>query len=196
MNATDDTRRSIPSDPAPEVTPSEGMRRATGRDRGEWFGVLDTWGAAGRPYREIADWLVGAQGLSNWWAQKLIVEYEEARGLRAPGVRRDGSFEIGASKTIGAPTQRVREAFLTKALRDRWLPDAILIERTATAWGDPLRFDWGDGGSRIVVDIGPSGEGRSQVSLQHLRLPDAGTAAETKAFWRERLTVLKTLLEG
>src|SRR5919198_4032697 len=85
------------------------LERTTGRDRQGWFAVLDTWGAAGRPYREIADWLTSEHGLTDWWAQKLIVEYEEARGIRPAGVRRDGTFEVGASKMVAADIDRVRE---------------------------------------------------------------------------------------
>jgi uncharacterized protein DUF4287 len=60
----------------------DGVQRSTGRGRGEWFALLDAWGASGRRYREIADWLMGEHDLSRWWAQNLIVEYEQARGLR------------------------------------------------------------------------------------------------------------------
>ena len=69
---------------------TSGVLRATGREREEWFGLLDEWGAPGRGFREISGWLVDEHGLSRWWAQKLIVEYEQARGLRPPGVRPDG----------------------------------------------------------------------------------------------------------
>jgi hypothetical protein len=48
-----------------ERSPGDGLRRATGRDRDGWFAVLDAWGAAGRPYREIDDWLVIEHGLSS-----------------------------------------------------------------------------------------------------------------------------------
>lgn len=41
-----------------------GVRRATGRGRDEWFALLDRWGAVGRPYREIADWLTAKHGIS------------------------------------------------------------------------------------------------------------------------------------
>jgi hypothetical protein len=68
---------------------SPALLSATGRDYAEWFQLLDAWGAPGRGYREIADWLVG-QGFSDWWAQKLIVEYEQDRGLRQPGARTGG----------------------------------------------------------------------------------------------------------
>jgi uncharacterized protein YndB with AHSA1/START domain len=175
---------------AREPRPSAGMRRATGRERGEWFAVLDQWGAAGRPYREIADWLVAEHELSKWWAQKLIVEYEEARGLRDPGIRRDGTFEVGASKTVAVPRKLLLAAFVDGTLRGRWLP---LVEVPGAA--SPLRFDWKDGLSRVVVTVSAAGPAKSQVSVQHQRLQDAKSATEMKAFWRERLSALKALLE-
>ena len=58
-------------------------------------------------------------------------------------------------------------------LRARWLADAELRERTATA-PRSIRFDWGDDGSRVHVTVDAKGVGRSVVSVQHERLPDAG----------------------
>lgn len=172
--------------------PSAGMRRATGRDRGEWFAVLDAWGAVGRPYREIADWLVAEHSLSKWWAQKLIVEYEEARGLRDPGIRRDGTFEVSASKTVAVPVARLTAAFVDAKLCERWLPGVEVPAVSQPA--QPLRFDWKGGDSRVVVTFS-GGADTGLVSVQHQRLRDARSAAEMKTFWRERLTALKTLLE-
>lgn len=171
----------------------EGMRRGTGRGRDEWFAVLDGWGAAGRPYREVADWLTGEHELSAWWAQKLIVEYEQARGVRAPGVRPDGTFSVGASKTVAAPAERAFQAFVDAGLRERWLPGVTLRERTSRP-GRSARFDWDDGATRISVGFTAKG-GASEVAVEHERLPDARTAQEQKAYWRERLAALKTLLE-
>jgi hypothetical protein len=178
-----------------EPRPSAGMRRSTGLDRHEWFRLLDEWGAAGRPYREIADWLTGEHELSAWWAQKLIVEYEEARGLRDPGIRPDGTFSVGASKSIGVAAERVFEAFTDPELRERWLPGVALHERGSQP-GRSARFDWRDDGTRISVDVATTAETRSQVGVQHEHLPDARTAQSTKTYWRERLTALKELLEG
>ncbi|HEV8054389.1 MAG: DUF4287 domain-containing protein [Chloroflexi bacterium] len=171
-----------------------GVQRATGRVRAEWFSLLDAWGAAGRQYRQIADWLTSEHGLSNWWAQKLIVEYEQARGLRDPGVRPDGTFEVGASKTVAVPVERLVAAFVDAGLRGRWLPGAVLHERGSQA-ERTLRFDWGDGTTRIVVSFSATGKAKTQVVLQHQHLPDASSGEEMKAYWRERLTALKTLLE-
>ena len=168
------------------------LERTTGRDRQGWFAVLDEWGAARRPYREIADWLTGEHGLSEWWAQKLIVEYEEARGVRAAGVRRDGTFEVGASKVINVDIERVRAAFVDPTARERWLRDARLQPRDPST-ETRLRFDWA-AGSRIVVNLVADAD-RTQVAIQHERLPDADTAARVKAFWRERMADLKAYLE-
>jgi hypothetical protein len=172
-----------------------GMRRATGRDRAGWFAVLDAWGAAGRPYREIAAWLTGEHGLSSWWAQKLIVEYEQARGLRAAGVRPDGTFTVGASTTVAVPAERLFAAFVDAEVRELWLPGAAMRERTSQP-GRSARFDWDDGATRVNVSVAAAGEARSQAAVEHERLPDARAAEETKAYWRERLDVLKTVLEG
>ena len=115
-------------------------RPTTGHDRAFWFAELDAWGAAGRPYREIADWLTTEQGLSAWWAQKLIVEYEEARGLRDRGARRDGTFSAGASRTVAAPVEKVVEAFTDATARERWLPGVAVEVRVGPAQGRPPRL--------------------------------------------------------
>ena len=192
MDTDDGGARAEATDP---VRSSEGMRRGTGRDRHEWFAVLDDWGAAGRPYREIADWLTGHHGISAWWAQKLIVEYEQARGLRAPGVRAGGTFTVGASKTIRVPAAQVFAAFVDPEQRERWLPGVELRERTSRP-GRSARFDWDDGATRLNVTFADDGGSKSQVAVEHERLPDPETADQMKAYWRERLTVLKTMLEG
>ena len=171
-----------------------GVRRGTGHDRQEWFALLDAWGAAGRPYREIAGWLKDEHGVSNWWAQKLVVEYEQERGLRAPGVRPDGTFTVGASKTVAVPVERLFEAFVDGRLRKRWLPGGALRKRAAEP-GRMARFDRDDG-TRVEVTFASTGKGKTRVSMEHVRLPDAKTAEETKAYWRERLASLKALLEG
>lgn len=173
---------------------SAGLQSATGRDRAEWFTLFDEWGAACRPYREIAGWLTGEHGVSEWWAQKLIVEYEQDRGLREPGARPDGTFAGGASKTVAAPVERVFEAFVDPSVRDRWLPDAGLRDRTAQP-GRSARSDALDG-SRVNVTFAGKGADRAQVAVEQERLPDAAAAEQAKIDWRERLTVLKSLLES
>ena len=172
-----------------------GMRRGTGREKDEWFRVLDDWGAVGRPYREIADWLTGEHGLSKWWAQKIIVEYEQARGVRPPGVRRDGSFEVTASKTVAVPVGRLYEAFVDPKARERWLPGAEMHERSSKP-RRAARFDWEDGSSRVSVEFTDQGRSKSSVGVAHRKLTDHENAKRMKAMWKERLADLKSYLEA
>lgn len=172
-----------------------GIEKATGRDYGEWFVLLDEWtGRRTLRFRQISDWLEGEHGMSSWWAQKLIVEYEQDRGIRPAGVRPDGTFTVGTSKTVVAPVDRVYAAVVDPSQRERWLPGVVLHERVATE-SRSARFDWVDDGTRVSFTFDSSGPAKSQVAVEHERLPDADTAQRTKEFWKERLTALKTDIE-
>lgn len=173
----------------------DGVWRATGRNRDDWFAVLDEWGAAGRPFREIADWLTGEHELSKWWAQKLIIEYEQARGLRPPGVRPNGTFEVSASKTIAVPVERLFDAFVDTRQRKRWLTDAKMSLRTSQP-GQSARFNWEDGSTRVNVGFIEKGPARSTVAVSHEKLATADEAETTKAMWKDRLAELKSFLES
>jgi hypothetical protein len=173
----------------------DGVQRATGRSRDEWFALLDAWGAAGRQYREIADWLMGKHDLSRWWAQKLIVEYEQARGLRPPGVRPDGTFEVSASKTIAVPAERLFDAFVNARRRKKWLTDGRMSLQTSQPVRS-ARFKWEDGSTRVNVLISEKGPAKSTVAVAHEKLADAEEAESTKAIWKERLAELKSFLES
>ena len=120
--------------------------------------------------------------------------YERARGLRAPGEHADG-FAVSASKTIAVPVERLFEAFDDEAIREQWIGGGDLRLRTATA-PRSARYDWEDGSTRVNVGFTSMGDAKSNVGLSHERLPDADTADEMKTWWRERLTALKSQLEG
>ena len=168
-------------------------RPTPAQDRGFWFGLLDEWGAPGRPYREIADWLTAEQGLSAWWAQKIIVEYEQARGLRDVGRRRDGTLAAGASRTVRADAERVRRAFLDAALRDRWLP-GVGAEVRSGERGRAVRLDLADG-TRLLATLDVTGPSRTAVAVEQSRMTDPAAVTPAKAYWGERLDALKVLLE-
>ncbi|KAB2346407.1 SRPBCC family protein [Actinomadura rudentiformis] len=166
----------------------------TARTWDDWFALLDDWGAMGREHGDIVRWLTDEQGIDHWWAQTLTVGYEQERGMRAPGQNASGYFSASVSKTVDASAERLFEAFTDPKLRKRWLPDQIKI-RTA-AEPKSLRADWEDGSTRIAVGFTPKGHNRAQVALLHEKLPDAETAAELKALWRDRLAALKDFLEA
>ncbi len=173
-------------------TSSGSLRSSTGRDRAEWFTALDGWGAARRPFREIADWLT-EQGVSEWWAQKLIVEYEQDRGIRQPGARPDGTFTGGASATIAVSAERLFDSFVDAEQRLAWLPELTLTDPTSRPHRS-ARFHCDDG-SRVRVTVEAKGPDKAIVSVEHERLPDSASARAAKAAWRGRLGVLKARLE-
>jgi hypothetical protein len=177
------------------ATSDEAIRARTGRGWEEWFDLLDEWGAAERPHREIARWVAEQQGVVPlaWGAQAVTLSYERARGMRAVGEHADG-FAITASKTVAAPVERLYEAFVDESQRTRWLPDGELRERTASR-PRSARFDWRDGETRVHVTFAAKGEAKSTVAVQHNRLADAEEAERMKAFWRERIATLKEVLE-
>jgi hypothetical protein len=178
------------------ATSDEAIRQRTGRGWEEWFDLLDAWGAAERPHRDVARSVAEQLGIEplGWAAQAITVSYERARGLRAVGERTDG-FAITASKTVAVPVERLHAAFVDAWLRERWLPGGLLRERTATR-PTSARFDWGDGASRVNLTVAAKGEAKSTATVEHARLPGAAEAEQAKAFWRERLSELKAQLEG
>ena len=178
------------------ATSDEAIRERTGRGWEEWFDLLDEWGAADKTHREIARWLAGQQGIHPlaWNAQAIAGSYERARRGRQVGQHEDG-FTVTATKTVAVPVERLYAAFVDSSLRERWLPDGELRERTVI---EPrsARFDWGDGATRVHVAFAAKGDAKSTAALSHERLPDGAEAERMRAFWRERVAGLKEVLES
>jgi uncharacterized protein YndB with AHSA1/START domain len=173
----------------------ESVRENTGRAWDDWFKVLDRWGAKDKTHTEIARWLREEQDVDGWWAQSITGAYEQERGLRAPGQRRDGTYSITASKTIDVPVKKLFDAFNNKRVRNRWLGEYELSVRT-TRPAKSITADWEDGSTRLTVSFEAKSKVKSQVALAHEKITDASQADELKAFWRERMNQLKKLLEG
>lgn len=178
------------------ATSDDKIRARTGRGWEEWFDLLDEWGALERSHREIARWIADQLDIAPlaWNAQAIADTYERARGLRVTGQHADG-FRASVTRTIAVPVAQLYESFVDPALRQAWLPEGPLRERTASA-PTSARFDWGDGPGRLHVTFTPKGDGKAAITVSHIRLADATEADEARQRWRERLTTLKALLEG
>jgi len=61
---------------------NEAVKAKTGKIWGEWFPILDTWGAKEKGHTQNAKHLREHYGLSPWWAQAVTIRYEWERGLR------------------------------------------------------------------------------------------------------------------
>jgi hypothetical protein len=150
-------------------------------------------GAPGKPFKEISTYLTEGHGLSKWWAQKLIVEYEQDRGIRKPGARANGTFQISTSRTVDVPVELLQRAFTDARCRRGWLGPRVKLTSSAPR---KVRFDWDDGTSRVTAAFIDKGPTKSAVLLTHDRLTDARKSQQLKASWREQLEELKGSLEA
>jgi hypothetical protein len=168
------------------------IKERTGCNWERWVKALDRAKAHSWTHREIARYVADKYRIPGWWAQTVTVGYERIKGLRAVGQRRDGSFEANKSKTYSVPLERLYQAFHDREMRARWLPDVDLTVRTATR-NKSMRITWPD---RSSVDVGFTSKGasKSQVAVQHAKLPDRDAASSMKQYWASRLDELEKAL--
>ena len=155
--------------------------------------MLDAADAGTMSHPQIARYLQEAHDVPDWWCQMVTVGYEQARGLREVHQKTDG-FTANASKTVGAPLPVLYDAWADEDKRAAWLGEGGLTVRKATP-DKSLRITWRDG-SNLDVNLYAKGEEKSQVAIQHSKLPDAESAARIKAFWGSALGRLEAFLEG
>jgi hypothetical protein len=168
------------------------LKAKTGCTWERWVKALDHARAHTWPHREIASYVHEKYKIPGWWVQTVTVGYERIKGLRAVGQRRDGSFEASKSRTFAVPLVRLYRAVHDSRTRARWLPDVDLTVRTATR-GKSMRITWPD---RTSVEVGFTSKGpaKSQVAVQHGKLPDRAAAARMKQYWGERFDALGDVL--
>lgn len=171
----------------------EAVQKGTGSPWERWVEVLDAAGAASMKHGDIATLVSGQFGVRDWWSQTVTVGYERIRGLRAIGQRRDGSYEANKSKTVPVPLAKLYAAFSNARLRSRWL-DAKVKVSSATP-EKYMHLAWEDG-SRVSIGFYAKGEAKSQVAIQHTKLPSKAEADRMKAWWTERLEKLAEVVGG
>src|SRR6266480_6033514 len=96
----------------------EAVKKATGKSWREWFKILDSAKASKLPHKDIVLWIMNQgllkqAGLANrsfsegWWAQSIVVGYEEKIGRRVFGKREVGDFSVAIGKTLNGSTDDV-----------------------------------------------------------------------------------------
>jgi hypothetical protein len=168
------------------------IKAKTGCTWERWVKALDHRRASEWSHREIARYVHDKFKTPDWWSQTVTVGYERIKGLRAIGQRRDGSYEASKSKVIAVPVSRLYRAWRDARTRARWLPDVRPVIRTATR-DRSMRVSWPDGTS-VLVGFAAKGAAKSQVAIQHARLPDREAASRMKEYWAARLAALTDVL--
>ena len=166
----------------------ETVKARTGCTWERWVWALDQVKAHNWPHGEIARYVHEKYKVPGWWSQTVTVGYERIRGLRARGQRRSGSWEASRSKTIAAAIGTIFRSFKQPKLRSTWLPDVDVVVRTAVP-NKSLRLTWEDGTS-VEVYLVSRGRSKTQVAIQHTKLPNKAAADRMKAFWSEHLDAL------
>jgi uncharacterized protein YndB with AHSA1/START domain len=164
----------------------------TGRTWAMWVKALDGAKAHTWTHREIADHVHETYDVSGWWAQTVTVGYERIKGLREIGQRRTGTYEANKSRTVAVPVAKLYRAFSDARTRAKWLTGVELTVRTATA-NRSIRMTWEDSSS-VEVYFTSKGKDKSQVQVQHRKLPSRKAADAMKRYRGQRLDDLVTLL--
>lgn len=197
--------------------------KATGRRRAEWFALLDDNGAAELGHRATAALLVEEYDVDGWWAQSVTLAYEQARELRKPGQRPDGTYEVSASRTIEGSRTEIFAFVSDDVARYHWLDVAlgevaaadgadaarIEIETVGASAPSSVRWTWpanavgGSDRGRIIVGLTDAPDradgtpsGKVRVAVQHTRISNPDDLPALKAFWTARLRALGDLVEG
>jgi uncharacterized protein YndB with AHSA1/START domain len=177
---------------APRMS-DEAVKAKTGKTWKEWFAILDKAGARKFSHQEIVKYLNATHGVGPWWQQMVTVTYEQARGLRALHEKPKG-FEISVSRTVNVPVGVLYRAFANDKARNAWLAEDGLAVRKATT-NKSMRVTWNDVKTSLEINFVSKADNKSQVVVQHSKLPNAKSAATMKAYWGKALDRLRTSLE-
>ncbi len=170
------------------------VKKRTGRNWKEWFAILDKAGAGKMTHKEIVAFLGSRYGkkASGWWQQMIAVTYEQARGLREKH-EKPGGYQISVSKVLEVPLKELFAYWDDGRLRRRWLTEDDVIVRKSTP-KKSMRFTWVDKRTALNVNFYAKGKSKSQVVVQHCMLADLKEADKRKAYWKQMLERLNSVL--
>lgn len=171
----------------------DAVQAKTGKTWKEWFTILDKAGAKKMGHREIVKYLQAEQGVGPWWQQMVTVTYERARGLRDLHQKPSG-YEISVSRTINVPIAKLYRAFANDKARNVWLAEDGLAVRKATA-NKSMRVTWNDVKTSLEISFISKSDSKSQVVVQHSKLPNARASTTMKTYWGKALDRLRASLE-
>ena len=169
------------------------VKAKTGKTWKEWFTILDKAGAKKLTHKEIVKLLNEKHAVGPWWQQMVTVTYEQQSGLRDNHERPDG-FQISVSRTLNVPVGKLYQSFEKAQARSTWLDEKGLVVRKA-APNKSMRVTWKDGKTSLEINFYPKETGKSQVVVQHSKLPNATAATRMKTYWGKALDRLRANIE-
>jgi hypothetical protein len=185
----------MPSKKERQIISDKLVVEKTGKTMEDWFMLLDKKGAQNKDPKgiyELIGSIPGLKALGEWNQGLLGTSYQWNRGLRERG-QKGKEFEVGVSKTINVPLNVLYRSVTEDKLRQKWCKEKI--EFTKTTKDKSARALWSDKETRLSIDFYSKGSGKSQIVVQHLKIPDPKKAAALKTYWGKTLESLKALLE-
>lgn len=186
------------------------VREATGRGWEEWFEALDAAGAAELAHGEIVAHLQREHpGVSSWWRQSITVAWERARGRRAVG-EAAGGFQVSVQRSVAATAAEAWALLTTRP--ELWLGEGASVvfaegeryevparggapgaggEVRVVKPGARLRMTWRPDGwpapATLQLTLAERGPGKTAISADLEKLPDAEAREAARARWRAAL---------
>ena len=170
----------------------DAVRSKTGKSWSQWLAIIDRAGGIEKSHKEIVG-ILKKYRLGGWWEQTVTVTYEQVRGLRKRHERPSG-YAVSVSRVINTGVPAAYNAWRDQEIRTRWLGARRLTVRKATK-NRSLRITWVDGTTSIDVSFYRKDRKKSQVTVDHHRLPDSRTAERMMLRWSKALDELKKFLE-
>ena len=169
------------------------VKAKTGKDWAGWFRALDKAGAKRLEHKAIAAILSERHRVPGWWSQMVTVEYERARGLRAPHETASG-FSVSISKTVATSLAELYEVTASPAKRRKWFPRGA-FEPSSQTRNKYLRGSW-NRTARLEVGFYAKGPGKAQIAVGVNKLAKPGDVEVQRSAWRKALDRLATMVEA
>lgn len=101
---------------------------------------------------------------------------------------------VTVSRTVAAPVESLYRWFIETCEHRQWLP-ALAICARSTVTARSARLDWSDGVVRVHATFLSRTDGRSTVTVQHIRRQQPDQAGRIRELWRDRLDDVQAVLQ-
>ncbi len=175
-------------------TSDEAVKKATGKDWGSWFTILDKAGAKKMQHKDIVVWVFehhlgkgkpesNVATSEGWWSQMVTVEYERSRGIRKVNQNVSG-FLVGIHKTLTMSPQQFEKAW-QQILRNKAVAGKKLERLPSKTKRPMIRYSAKEGGLVVTYEKQPSG--KLCVMVEAIKLPNEVAVERERAFWKKIL---------
>lgn len=168
------------------------VKKATGKNWVEWFTVLNRTGAKDMEHKDIAKFLQEKFDLSGWWSQMVTVQYEQDVKGRKKHEKPEG-FQISKSKTLPFSVSKIFTCVYLSSERKNWLKDPGFTLTKSTK-NKSIRGKWSVGKTNIEFQFYAKDKSKTQVVVQHSKIPSIKEAENLKTFWKANLDNLHNYL--